>query len=407
MDNSLSQQIEDLRNQARADGTSKTATIMIKGHPCTVTAAPVGIWAYQGTNIKIEYKTLNGRACTMDFIYNKGQGVAQELQSLTEQIDSIDQDFIAIPQGPKGKVLPIIFSKIVGCTQPMPIGNMSSHAPRICTFLHGVENFVQQNDLTTDEITNLKSMLWTLCGAPIIKCSNGYFSINECDHNSHYRAIALRVESLEILLDAKACGQVRLERNIPPPLRDLGIGAFNTVQLAHRKPGVGMGEASDPIVLKPCDQSKSEIDLDTFTWDAGTVQECVGTASGSYRRNRATSMVQDMLCEIGQTNGIEVPHVIATVSAAEASIEGKRTPCIAMEMLDGKTVRSAVSEGELRYDNEFIRRGTWIQIQDILTGQIDRHRGNVMLTVDGPVAFDHDLSFPTKPHGTLLIAFLT
>jgi hypothetical protein len=52
-------------------------------------------------------------------------------------------------------------------------------------------------------------------------------------------------------------------------------------------------------------------------------------------------MVQDMLCEIGREKRIEVPHVIATVSAAE--MDG--VPCIAMERLDGKTVGRAVFEG--------------------------------------------------------------
>jgi hypothetical protein len=38
-----------------------------------------------------------------------------------------------------------------------------------------------------------------------------------------------------------------------------------------------------------------------------------------------------------------------------------------------------------------------MQLQDVLTGQVDRHGNNVILTENGPVAIDHDLSFPTNP----------
>jgi hypothetical protein len=68
-----------------------------------------------------------------------------------------------------------------------------------------------------------------------------------------------------------------------------------------------------------------------------------------------------------------------------------------MEMLEGRTLSYHAYNGTVPEDNEFIRRETWMQIQDILTGQVDRHGGNVMLTAGGPVAIDHDLAFPTNP----------
>jgi hypothetical protein len=296
-----------------------------------------------------------------------------------------------------------ISPKIAGYTQqiaeyikqPIPFNTMGGSLQEIHTFLKDTENFVRQNDLTEEETLILKQGLRKLCNTPIIDCSNGNsHSINECDQiNLRCRNIALQAESLEMLLDAKACGQVGLERNVPPAVKVLGSGAFNTVSLAHTKPGVDGEAASGSIVLKPCDQSKSEKDLDEFLRGAEVVRDDIGPATGSYRRNKATAGVQDMLCAIGREKEIDIPHVIATISAAE--ING--VPCIAMEMLAGKTVGHNARHGRIRNNSEFVRRETWIQVQDVLTGQIDRHGDNVMLTGDGPIAFDHDLSFPTDP----------
>jgi hypothetical protein len=275
----------------------------------------------------------------------------------------------------------------------MLIDDVGNYALEICTFLRDTREFILQNDLTEDEISNLKLAVQTLSSAPIVQCQNGDFSINECDFNPHCLAIALEAESLEILLDAKAYGQVGLEKNIPPPVEPLGEGSFNSVQRAYTKPAIGGGEASGPIALKPCDQSKKESSLSAFESGVVIMQSYVGLASGTYRRNKATSMVQYMLCDIGRTKGITVPHVIAAISAAE--MDG--VPSIAMEMLKGPTVAEAAAEKKITKSNEFKRRETWIQVQDIATGQVDRHGGNVMLTEAGPVAIDHDFSYPTNP----------
>jgi hypothetical protein len=217
----IHKEIEDLRNQARENRTAISKNITIKGHLCTVTAAPIGIWAYQGTNIIIEHKALNGRVCAVDFIYDKGRGVAQELQSLTEKISVV---------GSVARTISNFSSEITDYVQLMSIDGVSDHAPDICTFLHDVENFVQQNDLTKDEISNLKLELWALCNTPFIQhpqAPDYPFPINECDCDPHCRAIALKAESLEILLDAKASGQVGLERSVSP-VKVLGGGKFNT-----------------------------------------------------------------------------------------------------------------------------------------------------------------------------------
>ncbi|MDR1457242.1 MAG: hypothetical protein LBI47_00080, partial [Puniceicoccales bacterium] len=411
--------------QAQSSGEVQTATITVNGRQCTITARPIESQSFQRINIKIEAETLDGQTCTVRFTYGERRDVDQGLQSLRAKIEAADHAFMVYQ----------FSSKIAEYAQPTLIGSMSSHAPRICTFLKDTENFVRQNDLTEEETLILKQGLRKLCSTPVI----GYFSmlrlilrklysvsiiagmfeyfsilklilrklcsvsiiarmfedfpINECDHNPHCRTIALQAESLEMLLDAKACGQVGLVRNVPPAVKVLGSGEFNTVKLAHTKPGVDGGEVSGPRVLKPCDPSKSEKDPDEFVKGVKTVRAYIGPAPGSYRRNKATSKVQDMLLAIGQTNSRDVPRVIATVSTAE--MDG--APCIAMEMLAGKTVGYNVAHGRIGNNNEFVRRETWMQVQDVLTGQIDRHGDNVMLTGDGPIAIDHDLSFPTDP----------
>jgi hypothetical protein len=340
----------------------------------------------------------------VSFIHNKGKGIAQGLQSLEGKIAEADREFTTATKIPTGvskeQALGDISWKMAGFTQPKQISSMGFHAPRIYTFLGNVKNFVQQNNLTKEDISRLKQELRNLCSMPIIECSNGNFSMNECDCDFHCHNIALQAESLEMLLDAKACDQVGLERNVPPKVIALGSGLFNTVQLAHtQKDGKG------PIALKPCDLSKMQGNPAAFARGAAKVRSQIGTVGGSYRRNQATARVQAMFDCIGLQKGIGVPHVIASVSAAEMN----GVPCIAMEALEGRTVgeiAKVVKEGGIQLErqkgmqliNEFICRETWMQIQDVLTGQMNRRGDNVMLTGDGlPVAIDHDLSFPTNP----------
>jgi hypothetical protein len=68
----------------------------------------------------------------------------------------------------------------------------------------------------------------------------------------------------------------------------------------YTKPGVGGKGASASIVLKPCPQSKREKDANNFAYGAYAISRQVGTVSGSYGRNQATSRVQDMLRVIGR-----------------------------------------------------------------------------------------------------------
>jgi hypothetical protein len=285
--------------------------------------------------------------------------------------------------------------------QPIAQGQVDAQMGEIGTMLEGVRVAVQQNRVPVAGIPILRAALTRLAGnTDMIQWSNGNFSINECDNIPACRAVAMQIEELQILLDARANGQVNLEENIPPPMRELGKGCCNIVRLAHRGKG-GQG----PIALKPCDRAKSKrakLDPDfaaDFAKAERLPEDFLGTVSGSYRRNLAASGVQNIFVKIGALLGVEMPHVVANISAAEANGEA----CIAMEYLEGQTVGSVVDD-EVRdkkriliYDNEFIRHETWLQLMDILTGQVDRHGDNVMYTEDLPVGIDHDLSFPMNP----------
>jgi hypothetical protein len=272
--------------------------------------------------------------------------------------------------------------------QQIAIADFPSHMSQINKTLADMQSFAQQNYLSQGEIASLRESLRDLGSKPIIQWRKGLFSVNESNCNPNCLEIALKAEAIEILLDAKESGQVELEKNVPPDIEDLGSGEFNTVKLAHTgKDGQGS------VALKPCDQSKKETNAGEFTRTSRTQQKFIGRVSGSYGKNKATAKLQDMLVNIGRGIEITVPRVVATVSAATV----KGTPYIAMEALEGETVEKVANDHKIEYDNEFVCRETWMQLQDILTGQIDRHANNVILTKDGPVAIDHDLSFPTNP----------
>jgi hypothetical protein len=380
----VKRQITSLRNQARESGKVQTTNVTINGRKCTVEAKVVGFWIFKTTEITVKYTLLGSKHNIVSkFVCFMERGIDRKILNAETKIEQIEKKI--------GRVAPLIetLKEIAG--QKITIADFPSHMPQINKALANIRSFVQQNNLFPCEIASLRQSLRDLCNKPIIQFEENeksLFSINESNCDPHCLEIALEAEAIEILLDAQESGQVGLEKNAPPDIKDLGSGRFNTVKLAHTGK-----DGQNPVALKPCDQSKSEATADAFARTTRGAQAMIGRVSGSYRRNKATAKLQDMLVNIGRGVGITVPHVVATVSAA--TMEG--IPCIAMEALKGGTLRHAANCNEIEYDNEFVRRETWIQLQDILTGQIDRHGNNVILTKDGPVAIDHDLSFPTDP----------
>ncbi|MDR2432473.1 MAG: hypothetical protein LBD34_01845 [Puniceicoccales bacterium] len=267
------------------------------------------------------------------------------------------------------------------------IRKLPSLASKINKNLKDILTFVQKNNLSLDEISTLRTALTDFSGKEeVIRLYPGHSSsIKASDHNQYCFNIALKVEAIEILLDAKEKGYVGLERNGSP--KPLGRGQYNVVQRAYTKKN-----KKGAVALKPCDRFKQKQDPAKFGNDSQSTQVFLGCTCGSYSRNKATSKVQDMFCAIGKAKRINVPRVVASVFAAE--MDG--VPCIAMKRLNGPTLWQAAKEETIKYDNDFICQETWLQLQDILTGQIDRHANNVILTKNGPVAFDNDLSFLTS-----------
>jgi hypothetical protein len=393
----IQHEMDGLCDRVRAEGTGEVKTeLLINDRKCEVVAHREGS---SGKNVKVEifYTPLGSseRQPVRKFIHRKERPIAKHIAEISAEVAEIDR------KSDKRSRVAAIVTPIVNFTyQTIPVSEVNSRMNEIGSALDDMRRFIWQNDLTRDEMLALRAVLTQLGGnTEMIQWPEGWcFSINECDGIPACRAVALQIEELQILLDARMNSQAGLERNVPPPIRALGSGYCNTVCLAH----AGKNERG-PIVLKPCDLAKQRKNGADFTRGAVLPQKFIGTVSGSYRRNLAASGLQHMLAEIGIPLGIEVPHVIANVSAAEANGEA----CIAMERLQGKTVAATVRKPQeapryLVYDNEFIRRETWLQLTDILTGQVDRHGNNVMYTPEGrSVGIDHDLSFPLerqRPH---------
>jgi hypothetical protein len=112
-----------------------------------------------------------------------------------------------------------------------------------------MQSFVQQNDFLPEEIKTLKESLRDLCSKSIIRSEESLFSINESDCDPHCLEIALKAEAIEILPDTKESGQVGLEKNVPPRIKDLGKVCFNTVKLAH----TNTNGQKKSVAIKQCD----------------------------------------------------------------------------------------------------------------------------------------------------------
>ncbi|MDR0742207.1 MAG: hypothetical protein LBE98_01965 [Puniceicoccales bacterium] len=380
----LEQIVKNLRKTAKETKESKITTVCVNGRICSITAV---YNAGQKIEITAEYiyTPLGSRVCQQvaKFMYGKSS-VSDNLAIMIHQIDETDQANVRTKTD-KITGFTAVLDKYV--SDGIDIANLPTLTPEIKKVLDDVQTFVQKSDLSSDEMSTLKTALVGFgSNEKLIRFPNKFSSINENDCDQHCLGIALQIEAIEMLLDAKEKGCVGLERNGPSQM--LGQGRYNAVHLAYTKKN-----QEGPIVLKACDLYKQKQNFSTFAYAAQSMQLFIGPACGTYRRNKATSKLQDMLCNIGKKHGIDVPHVIASVSAAETC----GISCIAMERLDGISLGQALSEGKILCNNDFVRRETWIQVHDILAGQIDRHLNNVIQTKNGPVAVDHDLSFLTYP----------
>ncbi|MDR2603521.1 MAG: hypothetical protein LBC11_03100 [Puniceicoccales bacterium] len=408
---SLEETVEKLRNGTDAQ-SSNVVTVVVNGKTCTLAAVRT---ENNETEITAKYyfTSLGSRVRQQvaKFVYDK-KDVGNHLREMVDRMDEIDQTSI---QTKAEKITR--FTTVLGeyVTKGIDIGDLLNLMPEFEKVLDDMQTFVLQNDLSSNEISTLRTTVVNLGGNNgVIRLYPGHSSsINESTQDLNCLRIATRLEAIKISLDAKEKGYVGLERNGPHRL--LGKGRYNTVQFAYAQKGEKI-----PIALKPCDLYTEKEDKDTFALFAQSKGIFIGLPGGTYSRNEATSRLQDMLCGIGSGNGITVPHVIASAFAAE--IGG--IPCIGMEWLNGRLLGETLlsgdsSEGDsperkFLCNNNFLRLETWIQLIDVLTGQIDRHANNLILTTPVaavptghaddviltkdiiPVAIDHDLSFPTS-----------
>jgi hypothetical protein len=384
----IQHEMDDLCDRVRAEGTGEVKTeLLINDRKCEVVAHRGGLF---GKNVKVEifYTPLGSseRQPVRKFIHRKERPISKHIAEISAEVAEIDR------KSDRRSRVAAIVTPIVNFThRTVSRREINSRMGEISSALGDVEKFMRQNDLSQDEILALKAVLTQLGGNTkmIQRTPFPPRSINECDNIPACRTVAQQIEKSQVWLDAKINGQSGLEKMSFLPAIVLGSGNCGTACLIHRDQN-----GQEPIVVKIFNSGD-----EGGIANAALSQGITGVASGNYRCNLATSKLQGMVTEVGRSIGVEVPHVIAEVSAAEAN--GKA--CIAMEYLEGQTIGSVIDEEErtgrdiLIYDNEFIRRETWLQLMDILTGQMDRHGDNVMYVGNLPVGIDHDLSFPTKP----------
>jgi hypothetical protein len=140
------------------------------------------------------------------------------------------------------------------------------------------------------QIDSLRRLVTELGSKPMIprEDDNNLYSINESDHEDPWQSMVLKIEALQILLDAKESGQFGLRGEV----RALGEGDCNEVGMIDGKDG-------NPMVVKLCDRDK-KIELNRkFRSTMRTMETGIGPATGIYRRNKAASKLQDLIIEIG------------------------------------------------------------------------------------------------------------
>lgn len=139
----------------------------------------------------------------------------------------------------------------------------------------------------------------------------------------------------------------------------------------------------------------------------------LGTVIGNHARNLATHAVQELMEARG------APHVGVNISSAvniSSDVDQRGRTYISMEVAEKKFDRKDILNNTTKVGPEpapgvedarptvasnFIESETWLQLEDILTGQIDRHGNNLHISATGHVkGFDHDSSFPTLQRNT-------
>jgi hypothetical protein len=118
------------------------------------------------------------------------------------RIEEIDQ---TNAQAKAGKIAEFTGALNEDVTKGIHIIDFPTFMPEMKKVLDDMRTFVQQNGLSSDEISILKASLVAFGGnEEVVKLyPNHSSSINASDHNKHCLEITLQIEATEILLDAK------------------------------------------------------------------------------------------------------------------------------------------------------------------------------------------------------------
>lgn len=248
-------------------------------------------------------------------------------------------------------------------------------------------------NFSPQQIDGLRKSVFTLYREPLTGNKKSLYELAK--NSDELRWIVTECDRLSVALEAlNHPAIVEVSRH------KLGEGNCNTVFLAK-------DADENEIVVKPCDKSGDRMQVYGIEktgsgekkTNAKMAKANLGTVNATLgARNFATSKINEYIKKIGHSLNpqVDIPDVVAAAWGAMCNKE----PSIAMERISGKTAKEFFkNRGNLTPN--LIKEYAWIQLIDVITGNTDRHYGNIMIyrDADGECyakAIDHELSFPTK-----------
>ncbi len=247
------------------------------------------------------------------------------------------------------------------------------------------------NYFSKESIKRLRDTLFELSNEPRLVINDICYSISDYDSESELQMgprefpemfkfseiiqicieITLAIEYVLMILDANILGNINLRI-----FKYLTSGRSNRIFLSRNE--------SQRMVIRYGDIDKRNNDFYFFLRRLLSQFVMIGSCTGTYRRILAVLGVRNLMIQRG------APKVIPDLFPAV--IYGKHFghPIVAFSMPKLKITPFKMTGGSLR-------QVTWIQLQDCLTGQFDRHYDNILSDNLGDLyAIDHDYCFPTE-----------
>ncbi|MDR1595633.1 MAG: hypothetical protein LBR91_01760 [Puniceicoccales bacterium] len=348
-------------------------------------------------NEKIENKSVDARE-----LNNTLQLLTGDIKQNNLCLPIINIDDKIIPEQKRTENEPLSTDKCIQrieslSAKEITLSELREKETKIIDTLKNVREYVLENEPTPEKIENIRRSVNELGRKEIIHEPNEQeaCSINErgaaSDSANPCLAISLELESTLIALDAVKAGQSGLITT-----GKLGQGQCGSVFKATT-------ESKNKIAIKPCDAHRRQKNIEGFNKGLEIPKGIINSSSGMYRRNLATQGIQQLATRAG------LPNVTVGVHAATfIDDDRKHATCMSMDLVQGYDIGTFNRSNDPRKkeylenfskDCNFIRGEATLQLQDVLTGQMDRHSGNVMITTgnDGKfhiIGIDNDLSFP-------------